>query len=50
MDAVNRGSEMSLPEGLALEADLFSACCATEDKKEGTRAFLEKRAADFRGK
>jgi enoyl-CoA hydratase len=29
---------------------LFGICCATEDKKEGTTAFLEKRAANFQGK
>ena len=50
MEAVNRGMEMTLPEGLYLEAVLFGVCCATEDKKEGTTAFLEKRAAVFRGK
>jgi enoyl-CoA hydratase len=32
-----------------LEATLFGVCCATADKKEGTAAFLEKRAAQFRG-
>ncbi len=50
MEAVNRGMEMTLPEGLFLEATLFAVCCATEDKKEGTTAFLEKRAAQFKGK
>ena len=33
-----------------LEAVLFGVACATEDKKEGTAAFLEKRAAQFKGK
>src|SRR6266550_3054204 len=47
MEAVNKGLEMTLPEGLYLEATLFALCCATEDKKEGTSAFLEKRAAQF---
>jgi enoyl-CoA hydratase len=42
--------ETPLAEGLFLEATLFSAACATEDKKEGTSAFLEKRAAAFKGK
>ena len=42
--------EMTLAEGLYLEATLFGVCCATEDKKEGTTAFLEKRAAAFKGK
>jgi enoyl-CoA hydratase len=49
MDAINKGMEMTLAEGLKLEADLFGACCATEDHKEGTAAFLEKRAAQFKG-
>src|SRR5579862_9027815 len=50
MEAVNKGVEMTLAEGLFLEATLFGVCCATEDKKEGTAAFLEKRAAKFEGK
>jgi enoyl-CoA hydratase len=50
MEAVNHGMEMSLSDGLYLEAALFGICCATEDKNEGTRAFLEKRAAKFSGK
>lgn len=50
MEAVNHGMEMALAEGLHLEATLFAVCCATEDKKEGTTAFLEKRAAKFQGK
>lgn len=50
LEAVNHGMEMSQQEGLFLEATLFSVCCATEDKKEGTTAFLEKRAANFQGR
>src|SRR6201996_659085 len=50
MEAVNQGMNMTLPEGLFLEATLFGLCCATEDKKEGTTAFLEKRAANFQGR
>jgi enoyl-CoA hydratase len=50
MEAVNKGMEMSLAEGLYLEATLFAVCCATEDKKEGTTAFLEKRQSQFKGK
>src|SRR5690348_10138162 len=50
MEAVNKGMEMPLAEGLFLEATLFGLCCATEDKKEGTTAFLEKRGAKFKGK
>ena len=50
MEAVNKGMEMTLAEGLFLEASLFGVCCATEDKKEGTAAFLEKRPAVFKGR
>ena len=50
MEAVNRGMEMTLAEGLYLEAVLFAVACATEDKTEGTKAFLEKRPAAFKGK
>jgi len=50
IEAVNRGLETSLAEGLSLEASFFGICAATEDKKEGTSAFLEKRAAQFQGR
>ena len=50
MEAVEHGMEMPQEEGLFLEATLFGLCCATEDMHEGTRAFLEKRPAQFRGK
>lgn len=50
MEAVNKGREMSVAEGLYLEAVLFGVACATEDKKEGTTAFLEKRPAQFKGR
>ena len=50
MEAVNKGLDMTLSEGLFLEATLFAVSCATEDKKEGTSAFLEKRAPNFTGK
>ncbi len=50
MEAVHRGLEMTQEEGLFLEATLFGVCCATDDMKEGTRAFLEKRPAQFKGK
>ncbi|HEY1464607.1 MAG TPA: enoyl-CoA hydratase-related protein [Terriglobales bacterium] len=49
LEAVNKGIEMPLGEGLQLEARLFGASCATEDKREGTAAFLEKRKAEFKG-
>jgi len=50
MEAIERGVEMPQEEGLFLEATLFGLSCATEDMREGTRAFLEKRKADFKGK
>jgi enoyl-CoA hydratase/carnithine racemase len=50
MEAVNEGMNMTLQEGLFLEATLFAVCCSSEDKNEGTRAFLEKRKANFQGK
>jgi enoyl-CoA hydratase len=50
MEAVEHGVEMPQEEGLFLEATLFGLCCATEDMREGTRAFLEKRAAKFQGR
>lgn len=49
MEAIERGMEMPQEEGLFLEATLFGLCCATEDMREGTRAFLEKRPAQFKG-
>jgi len=44
LEAANKGTETSQSEGLLLEASYFGLCAATEDKKEGTSAFLEKRA------
>src|SRR5256884_408369 len=40
LEAVNHGLEMTQQEGLFLEASLFAVSCATEDKKEGTSAFM----------
>jgi enoyl-CoA hydratase len=50
LGAVNKGMETSQSEGLLLEASYFGLCAATEDKKEGTSAFLEKRVPQFRGR
>jgi len=50
LEAVNKGMETSQAEGLSLEASLFGLCAGTEDKKEGTSAFLAKRAPQFQGR
>jgi enoyl-CoA hydratase/carnithine racemase len=50
LQAVNKGLETSQAEGLVIESSLFAICAATEDKKEGTSAFLEKRASKFAGR
>jgi len=50
MEAVNKGMETPLAEGLYIEAARFGVASVTEDKKEGTAAFLEKRPAQFKGK
>ncbi|HZT70737.1 MAG TPA: enoyl-CoA hydratase-related protein [Terriglobia bacterium] len=49
LEAVNRGVEMSKGDAETLEATLFGLSCTTADMKEGTRAFLEKRSAQFKG-
>jgi len=49
LDAVRSGMQMSLQEGCDLEATLFGLVAATEDMREGTQAFLEKRDARFKG-
>ncbi len=47
IEAVDKGLEASVAEGLVIESSFFAICAATEDKKEGTSAFLEKRAPKF---
>lgn len=50
IEAVNHGFEMSQADAQFLEASLFGLVAATEDMKEGTRAFLDKRKAEWKGK
>ncbi len=50
LEAVLSGGEIALPEALRLEASLFGLCFATEDMREGTGAFLEKRKPRFPGR
>jgi enoyl-CoA hydratase len=50
LDAVNQGLEMPFAEAAIYEATLFGLVAATEDMREGTRAFLEKRKPDFKGR
>lgn len=48
--AVNEGMQTDINRSMTIEADLFGLCFATEDQKEGMKAFVEKRKADFKGK
>jgi enoyl-CoA hydratase len=48
--AITGCTELSLQSGLNLEAELFALCCGSEDFKEGTAAFLEKRKPIFKNK
>jgi enoyl-CoA hydratase/carnithine racemase len=50
LEAVNNGMDTSVADGLTLEASLFGLCAGTEDKQEGTQAFLQKRAPQFQGR
>lgn len=49
IEAVNRGYDLPLDEALTLEATAFGLLAATDDKREGTHAFLEKRSPSFSG-
>jgi enoyl-CoA hydratase len=49
-EAMVRGLDVTLPQGLEIEADLFGMAVTTSDMKEGTAAFLEKRNAEFEGR
>jgi enoyl-CoA hydratase len=50
LEAVIRGAELPIAEGLTLETKLFASLFATDDVREGTSAFLEKRSPVFKGK
>lgn len=50
LKAISMTQETTLTDGQALEASLFGVCCGSEDFKEGTKAFLEKRTPDFKNK
>ena len=50
LEAVNKGLETSQAEGLFIESSLFAICAASEDKTEGTAAFVERRAPQFKGR
>jgi enoyl-CoA hydratase/carnithine racemase len=50
IEAVNRGLQVSQGEGLVIESALFAVCASSEDKKEGTAAFMGKRPARFIGR
>jgi len=50
LEAIEQGLEQSLDKGLANEANAFGRVAATEDAKEGVKAFLEKRQPQFKDK
>jgi len=47
---IDRGMQMDIDDGIALENEMFAMCFATADQKEGMTAFLEKRSAGFENK
>jgi len=50
LEATHRSGDLGLDDGLYLEAALFGMACGTDDMREGTKAFLEKRKPEFRGR
>jgi enoyl-CoA hydratase len=50
LEAVDAGLQLGLDQALQVEENLFGYCCGTDDKHEGTSAFLEKRKPDFKGR
>ena len=50
LEAVHKGLEMPLPQAQIFEATLFGLVSSTDDMREGTKAFLEKRKPEFRGR
>ena len=49
-EALRASERLSIEEGILYERDLFCLCFSTEDKKEGVEAFLQKRAAEWKGR
>lgn len=50
LEAVHKGLEMPFPQAQVFEATLFGLVASTEDMREGTKAFLEKRKPEFKGR
>ncbi len=50
LEVIHHGLEVSLDEGMLLEANAFGVLCATDDMREGLKAFLEKRKPVFQGR